>query len=90
MQGHNLNGLRVAILATDYVEQTELSEPKRALEQAGATTRIIAPKAGQIQSLQHVEKGERFQVDMTLEQATPAILTPCCYQVVLSTPICCV
>ena len=40
----NLNGMRVAILATDGFEQSELLEPKRALEQAGAKPEIVAPK----------------------------------------------
>ncbi|WP_069803587.1 type 1 glutamine amidotransferase domain-containing protein [Thermogemmatispora onikobensis] len=80
MQGTNLQGMRVAILATDYFEQVELSEPKKALEEAGARTAIVAPKAGQIQGVNHVEKGDSFPVDLTLQQANPdefdAVLLP--------------
>nr|BBH94363.1 glutamine amidotransferase [Thermogemmatispora argillosa] len=80
MQGTNLQGMRVAILATDYFEQVELSEPRKALEEAGARTAIVAPKAGQIQGVNHVEKGDSFPVDLTLQQANPdefdAVLLP--------------
>ncbi len=74
MADTNLNGLRVAILATDYFEQVELTEPKKALEQAGATTKIVAPepKKGQITGFNHDTKGDTFKVDLALEQANPA------------------
>lgn len=80
MQGNTLNGLRVAILVTDDFEQVELTEPKKALEQAGATTKIISPKAGQVQGMNHDVKADTFPVDMTLDQANPgdfdAVLLP--------------
>jgi protease I len=80
MQGSDLKGMRVAILATDYFEESELREPKRALEQAGAQTRVIAPQAGHIQGVRHVERGESIPVDLTLDQANPddfdAVLLP--------------
>ncbi len=72
MQGNVLAGKRVAILVTDDFEQAELAEPKKALEQAGATTRIIAPKAGQVQGMNHDVKADSFPVDLTLDQANPA------------------
>jgi len=74
MADTNLNGLRVAILATDYFEQVELTEPKKALEQAGATAKIVAPepKQGQITGFNHDTKGDTFKVDLPLEQANPA------------------
>src|SRR5258708_7791735 len=76
----NLNGLRVAIIATDYFEQAELQKPRQALDDAGAETRILAPKAGEIQGVNHVEKGDKFKVDLTLDKADPsqfdAILLP--------------
>jgi protease I len=75
-----LDGMRVAILVTDDFEQVEMTEPKQALEQAGATTKLIAPKAGQVQGMQHDEKADRFPLDLTLEQANPdefdAVLLP--------------
>lgn len=72
MQNNTLTGKRVAILVTDDFEQAELVEPKKALEQAGATTKIIAPKSGQVQGMQHDQKANSFPVDLTLEQANPA------------------
>ena len=80
MTEKSLDGLRVAILATGGVEQSELEEPRKALEEARARTTLIAPKAGQIQAMKHDEKSDEFQVDMTLEQANPedfdAVLLP--------------
>lgn len=80
MQGNTLNGLRVAILVTDDFEQAELAEPKKALEQAGATTKIISPKPGTVQGMNHDVKADTFPVDMTLDQANPsdfdAVLLP--------------
>ncbi len=75
-----LDGIQVAILVTDDFEQVEMTEPKQALEQAGATTKLITPKAGQVQGMRHDEKADRFPVDLTLEQANPdefdAVLLP--------------
>jgi protease I len=75
-----LNGIRVAILATDGVEQAELAEPRKFLEENGAQTTLISPKAGQIQAMKHDEKGETFKVDMPITQADPedfdAVLLP--------------
>src|SRR5256886_1203026 len=80
MQKNRLDGLRVAILVTDDFEQVEMTEPKKALEQAGATTKIISPKPGQIQGMNHDVKADTFPVDMTLDQANPndfdAVLLP--------------
>ena len=65
----NLQGMRVAILATDGVEHVELREPRKALDAAGATTTLFAPKAGKIISMNHMDKADNFDVDSTLEQA---------------------
>jgi len=72
MQNTLLAGKRVAILVTDNFEQAELAEPKKALEAAGATTKIIAPAAGQVQGMNHDVKADSFPVDLTLERANPA------------------
>ncbi|GAC1581099.1 MAG: type 1 glutamine amidotransferase domain-containing protein [Ktedonobacteraceae bacterium] len=76
----SLNGLRVAILVSDDFEQAELVEPKKALEQAGAKTSIISPTSGQITGVNHDEKADKFNVDMTLDSANPddfdAVLLP--------------
>lgn len=64
----NLQGLRVAILATDGVEDAELKDPRKALDDAGAKTTLVAPKAGKIQSLNHSDKASQYDVDQTLDQ----------------------
>jgi protease I len=75
-----LNGKRVAILVTDGFEQVELTEPKQALELAGATTHIVSPAKGQVKGWKHTEWGDQFPVDLPLEQAQPddfdALLLP--------------
>lgn len=69
MTQSKLSGLRVAILATDGFEQSELLRPREALDAAGATTAVIAPKAGEIQGWVHQEKGQKIGVDCTLDEA---------------------
>jgi protease I len=64
-----LKGRKVAILATDGVEQVELVEPRKALEAAGAETHLISPKQGEIQAFNHLDKGDRFRVDRTVADA---------------------
>ena len=66
-----LQGMRVAILATDDFEQSELTEPKKALEEAGAQALIVAPHGGEIQGMKHDEKADRFPVDKSLAEADP-------------------
>ncbi len=71
-ENENLHGLRVAIVATDGVEDSELREPRAALDRAGAKTTLFAPKAGKIHSMKHHDKVAEFAVDVTLEEADPA------------------
>jgi protease I len=68
----NLKGKRVAILATDGFEQVELTEPKKALEQAGATTEVISPKSGEIRGWKSKDWGDSVKVDKTLTNANPS------------------
>lgn len=67
--GSSLNGCKVAILAVDGFEQAELVEPQRALKEAGAQVHVISQKAGQIQGFKHVDKGDKVDVDVTLDAA---------------------
>ncbi|WP_207457896.1 type 1 glutamine amidotransferase domain-containing protein [Azospirillum sp. SYSU D00513] len=67
-----LNGKTVAVVATDGFEQVELTEPVKALKEAGATVHVVAPKPGQIQGWQHFDKGDMVPVDATLDGADPA------------------
>ena len=67
-----LAGRKVAVLATDGVEQVELVEPMRALREAGAEVHLVSIDAGEIQGLNHLDMGDRFRVDRTLADANPA------------------
>lgn len=75
-----LSGKRVAIVATDGFEQAELTEPMKALQEAGAKAEIVSVKSGQIQGWKHFDKADFFKVDKTLDQAKPdeydALLLP--------------
>lgn len=75
-----LNNMRVAILVTEGFEQAEFTEPKAALEQQGVRTAVISNQAGKVQGFNHHDKGDQFDVDMTLDQANPdefdAVLLP--------------
>jgi len=64
-----LKGKRVAIVATDMVEQVELLEPRKALDEAGAKTELISIKPGEIQGFNHYDKGDKIPVDKTIEEA---------------------
>jgi protease I len=69
MAANKLTGKRVAILATDGVEQVELTEPRAALDEAGAITQLIAPAAETIRAWQHDHWGDTLEVDLPLDQA---------------------
>lgn len=64
-----LAGKRVAVLATDGFEQSELTEPVKALKDAGARVEIVSPKAGEIQGMKHDQKGDKTKVDTLLSSA---------------------
>jgi len=64
-----LHGKKIAILVADGFEQVELTEPREALEAAGATTEIVSPAKEEVQGWNHDEKGDSFRVDMPLELA---------------------
>jgi len=68
----SLKGKRVAFLATDGVEQSELTEPWKALEESGAELELISLKPGSIQMMKHDEKGDTFPVDKTVAEANSA------------------
>ena len=63
-----LNGFRVAVLATDGFEDSELTEPVKALREAGAQVTILSPKPGEIQGVRHdIDKTIKVKVDRTLK-----------------------
>lgn len=79
MPQRDLDGIRVAILVDTDFEQVELTEPKKALDDAGATTRIISPR-NSVTGMKHDEKKDEFRVDLPLDRANAdefdAILLP--------------
>jgi protease I len=64
-----LHGLKIAIVATDGFEQSELLEPKKGLETAGAKTEVIAPHDGEIRGWDKTDWGNNVKVDRTLSDA---------------------
>ena len=66
---NDLKGKRVAIIVTDGFEQIEMTSPREALEKAGATCVLMAPKSGEVQGFKHHDKTDKFKVEMTLDRA---------------------
>ena len=64
-----LQGKKIAILATDGFEEVELTQPLEALEAQGARVEIVAPKDGEIQGFHHLEPSLKIKVDRTLAEA---------------------
>ncbi len=65
-----LDGKRVALLVADGFEQVELTEPRHALEEAGATARIVSPAGDKVKGWQHTDWGDVFDVDVPLDAAS--------------------
>ena len=80
MAEDTLRGLNVAILVTDGFEQVELTEPRKALDEAGATTKIVSPKSRRVRAWNFTDWSIELPVDVELEQAKPedfdALLLP--------------
>lgn len=66
-----LSGKRIAILATDGFEQSELIQPQRALKEAGATVHVVSPKSGAIRGWKEKDWGDEVAVDVELSRARP-------------------
>jgi protease I len=69
--GDRLEGKRVAFLATDMVEQVELTEPWNAIVAEGAQPELVSLKEGEVQGFNHYDKADTFEVDRTVEEARP-------------------
>ncbi len=80
MATNDLKGIKVAILVDNGFEQSELLEPRKALDQAGAQTRVVSPQSGRVKGWNHKEWGQEIPVDVQLDQASPqefdALLLP--------------
>ena len=68
---NELKGKRVAIIVTDGFEQIEMTSPREALEKAGATCVLIAPKE-EVQGFKHHDKADKFKCDLPLSKAEAA------------------
>jgi protease I len=71
MAKETLSGLNVAIMVTDGFEQVELTEPRKALDEAGATTKIVSPKHDRVRAWNFTEWSIYLPVDVALDQAKP-------------------
>jgi protease I len=69
---NNLEGKKIAILVTDGFEQSELLQPRQALQQAGAQTQLVSPNQGRVKGWNHKDWGEEVNVDVALKSANPA------------------
>jgi protease I len=66
----DLNGKKVAFLATDMVEQVELTEPWKTVEQAGGLPELVSLEAGEIQGFNHYDEADTFAVDRTVDEVS--------------------
>jgi protease I len=66
-----LKGKRIAVLATDGVEQVELTEPVKALKEAGAHVDVVSDKKDKIQGFNHVDKADKIPVDKPVQKTGP-------------------
>ena len=73
MANQKLQGKKVAILAADMVEQVELVEPRKALDEAGATTDLISLKPGEIQGFDHFDPADKHRVDRAVEEVDASV-----------------
>jgi protease I len=68
---NQLNGKKIAILVDNGFEEVEMTEPRKALEEAGAGTDLVSPQAQQVKGWNHTDWGEQFPVDVPLSSADP-------------------
>lgn len=69
---HNLNGKRVAFMvAPEGAEQVELTEPWKAVQEAGGQPELVSTKSGSIQAFNHLDKADTFPVDKVVSDASP-------------------
>jgi protease I len=70
MKTNDLTGKKIAFLATDGVEQVELTRPWDAVREAGATAELVSLKSGEIQGMHHDKKGDKFTVNQTVDRVS--------------------
>jgi protease I len=67
---NNLKGKKIAILVADGFEQVELTEPRKALQDAGADTKVVSPADGRVKGWDHTDWGDEIPVDIALKSAS--------------------
>src|ERR671916_2507946 len=67
---NELQGKKIAFLAAEGVEQVELTEPWKAVEQPGGTPELISTEDGEVQAFNHLDKADTFKVDRTVSDAS--------------------
>lgn len=72
MAEKKLKGKKIAVVATDGFEQSELEKPIQAIKDAGGTYEIVSPKSGTIRGWDSTDWGNEFQVDRKIKEANPA------------------
>ncbi len=81
-----LQGKRVAILVTDGFEQVEMTGPKEALEQAGASAEILSAKSGTVRGWNHTTPADEFKVDHSFDRVRAEDYDAWCCPAAWSTP----
>jgi deglycase len=76
----SVNGVKVAILVTDGFEQDELLQPRKALDQTGAETKVVSPKDKTVRAWKHTDWGATITVDERFNRSRNS-LTLCCFRV---------
>jgi protease I len=69
---HTLDGKKIAILVANGFEEDELLSPRKALEHAGAETRVVSPESNKVKGWKHTDWGKEVDVDVALDSADPA------------------
>ena len=76
----SMDGMKVAILVCEGFEQVEMTEPRKALDEAGAETHLVSKEKGQVQAFKHHDRADKFDVDRTFDEIRPqdydAVLLP--------------
>lgn len=65
----DIAGKKVAILVANNFEQVEMTDPRKALDQAGVATFIVSPAGAEVKGVHHDKPGDKFKVDMALDKA---------------------
>ena len=69
---NTLQGKKIAVLVADGFEQSELLEPRQALDEAGAETQVVSPVDGKVKGWNHTDRGDEVPVDVPLHSADPS------------------